>query len=187
MSCAEIPYGRAISYAVLARRIGQPSASRAVGGANGQNPVSIIVPCHRVIGADGGLGGYGGGLDRKRWLLELEAEGLARHPEWQEEPIEHGNRRRASSSLILRNQQPRRGAPDDDRDMQARIESPRFVGGGLSALLLLIITAGAMACRAADSAVAGQEPADPLETLNNSSRMLYAQAKAMAMGARTRF
>jgi methylated-DNA-[protein]-cysteine S-methyltransferase len=82
-----IPYGRAISYAALARRIGQPGASRAVGRANGQNPVSIIVPCHRVIGADGGLGGYGGGLDRKRWLLELEAEGLARHPEWQAESL----------------------------------------------------------------------------------------------------
>jgi methylated-DNA-[protein]-cysteine S-methyltransferase len=82
-----IPYGRAISYAALARHIGQPSASRAVGGANGQNPVAIIVPCHRVIGADGGLGGYGGGLDRKRWLLELEAEGLARHPEWQAEAL----------------------------------------------------------------------------------------------------
>src|SRR5207244_12225923 len=82
-----IPYGRAISYAALARRIGQPGASRAVGRANGQNPVSIIVPYHRVIGADGGLGGYGGGLDRQRWLLELEAEGLARHPEWQAEPL----------------------------------------------------------------------------------------------------
>jgi methylated-DNA-[protein]-cysteine S-methyltransferase len=79
--CA-IPFGVAISYAELARRIGQPSASRAVGGANGQNPISIIVPCHRVIGADGGLGGYGGGLDRKRWLLEHEAEVLARHPQW---------------------------------------------------------------------------------------------------------
>ena len=61
-----IPYGCAISYAELARRIGQPGSSRAVGGANGRNPISIIVPCHRVIGADGGLGGYGGGLDRKR-------------------------------------------------------------------------------------------------------------------------
>jgi methylated-DNA-[protein]-cysteine S-methyltransferase len=79
--CA-IPYGSAISYAELARRIGKPGASRAVGSANGRNPVSIIVPCHRVIGADGGLGGYGGGLDRKRWLLEHEAEALARHPEW---------------------------------------------------------------------------------------------------------
>ena len=79
-----IPYGRAISYAELARRIGQPGSSRAVGGANGRNPISIIVPCHRVIGADGGLGGYGGGLDRKRWLLEHEAEVLARHPHWRQ-------------------------------------------------------------------------------------------------------
>jgi methylated-DNA-[protein]-cysteine S-methyltransferase len=79
--CA-IPYGTAISYVELARRIGQPTASRAVGGANGRNPISIIVPCHRVIAADGTLGGYGGGLDRKRWLLDHEAEVLARHPEW---------------------------------------------------------------------------------------------------------
>ena len=78
----KIPYGCAISYAELARRIGKPGASRAVGSANGRNPVSLIVPCHRVIGADGGLGGYGGGLDRKRWLLEHESEVLARHPEW---------------------------------------------------------------------------------------------------------
>ncbi|MGZ3470661.1 MAG: methylated-DNA--[protein]-cysteine S-methyltransferase [Isosphaeraceae bacterium] len=77
-----ISYGCAISYAELARRIGQPGSSRAVGGANGRNPISIIVPCHRVIGADGGLGGYGGGLDRKRWLLEHEAEVLVRHPQW---------------------------------------------------------------------------------------------------------
>ncbi len=82
----EIPYGTAISYVELARRIGQPAASRAVGGANGRNPISIIVPCHRVIAADGGLGGYGGGLDRKRWLLEHEAEVLARHPQWRGTP-----------------------------------------------------------------------------------------------------
>jgi methylated-DNA-[protein]-cysteine S-methyltransferase len=75
----KIPYGRAISYAELARRVGNPRASRAVGGANGKNPIAVIVPCHRVIAADGGLGGYGGGLDRKRWLLEHEAEVLARH------------------------------------------------------------------------------------------------------------
>ena len=67
-----IPYGETISYGELARRIGQPSASRAVGLANGRNPVSIIVPCHRVIGADGSLTGYGGGMDRKRFLLGLE-------------------------------------------------------------------------------------------------------------------
>jgi methylated-DNA-[protein]-cysteine S-methyltransferase len=82
-----IPYGRAISYAELARRIGRPGSSRAVGGANGRNPIAIIVPCHRVIGADCGLGGYGGGLDRKRWLLEHEAEVLARHPEWRSAPF----------------------------------------------------------------------------------------------------
>jgi len=67
-----IPYGETISYGELARRIGQPSASRAVGLANGRNPVSIVVPCHRVIGADGSLTGYGGGMDRKRFLLGLE-------------------------------------------------------------------------------------------------------------------
>ncbi len=68
----QIPYGQTISYGELARRIGQPSASRAVGLANGRNPVSIVVPCHRVVGADGSLTGYGGGLDRKRYLLALE-------------------------------------------------------------------------------------------------------------------
>jgi methylated-DNA-[protein]-cysteine S-methyltransferase len=69
----EIPYGETISYGELARRVGSPNASRAVGLANGRNPVAIIVPCHRVIGADGSLTGYGGGLDRKVWLLEHEA------------------------------------------------------------------------------------------------------------------
>lgn len=68
----DIPYGETISYGELARRIGQPSASRAVGLANGRNPVSIVVPCHRVIGADGSLTGYGGGMERKRFLLGLE-------------------------------------------------------------------------------------------------------------------
>jgi methylated-DNA-[protein]-cysteine S-methyltransferase len=67
-----IPYGETISYGELARRLGSPSASRAVGLANGRNPISIIVPCHRVIGADGSLTGYGGGVDRKRLLLDLE-------------------------------------------------------------------------------------------------------------------
>jgi methylated-DNA-[protein]-cysteine S-methyltransferase len=68
----DIPFGGTISYGELARRIGQPSASRAVGLANGRNPVSIVVPCHRVIGANGSLTGYGGGMDRKRFLLALE-------------------------------------------------------------------------------------------------------------------
>ena len=75
----EIPFGETTSYGELAREIGHPSAARAVGLANGRNPISIIVPCHRVIGADGSLTGYAGGLSRKRWLLEHEqaAEGRA--------------------------------------------------------------------------------------------------------------
>lgn len=72
----QIPYGQTRSYKQLAAMIGQPSACRAVGGANHHNPVSIIVPCHRVIGADGSLGGYGGGLDKKRILLRLEGHSL---------------------------------------------------------------------------------------------------------------
>ena len=67
-----IPYGETRSYGQLAAMIGQPSASRAVGGANHHNPICIIVPCHRVIGADGSLTGYGEGLDMKEWLLEHE-------------------------------------------------------------------------------------------------------------------
>jgi methylated-DNA-[protein]-cysteine S-methyltransferase len=67
-----IPYGTTISYRELARRVGNPSAVRAVGAANGRTPVPIVIPCHRVVGADGSLTGYGGGLDRKRALLELE-------------------------------------------------------------------------------------------------------------------
>jgi methylated-DNA-[protein]-cysteine S-methyltransferase len=69
----EIPYGETISYGELAKRIGRPDQARAVGTANGQNPIAVIVPCHRVIGANGKLVGYGGGLDNKRRLLELEA------------------------------------------------------------------------------------------------------------------
>jgi methylated-DNA-[protein]-cysteine S-methyltransferase len=68
----DIPYGETTSYGRLASEIGQPTAARAVGLANGRNPVSIIVPCHRVVGADGSLTGYGGGLDRKQRLLDLE-------------------------------------------------------------------------------------------------------------------
>ena len=74
---AEIPHGKTISYGELARRIGQPTAVRAVGLANGRNPISIIVPCHRVIGAGGSLTGYGGGMERKRSLLRLETRLLA--------------------------------------------------------------------------------------------------------------
>lgn len=67
-----IPRGQAISYKELAERIGNPKAARAVGQANGKNPIPLIIPCHRVIAADGGLGGYSSGLDRKRWLLHHE-------------------------------------------------------------------------------------------------------------------
>ena len=68
----EIPPGTTTSYGDIAKRIGSPSASRAVGMANGANPIAVIVPCHRVIGASGALTGYGGGLERKTWLLEHE-------------------------------------------------------------------------------------------------------------------
>lgn len=67
-----IPHGKTISYAELARRVGRPRAVRAAGFTNGQNPISIVIPCHRVIGSDGTLTGYGGGLPRKKWLLEHE-------------------------------------------------------------------------------------------------------------------
>ena len=72
-----IPFGCTISYAELARRLGRPTATRAVGAANGRNPIAVLVPCHRVIGANGTLTGYGGGLDRKAWLLRHEAGVLA--------------------------------------------------------------------------------------------------------------
>ena len=67
-----IPYGETCSYGDIARSVGRPDASRAVGAANGRNPIPIIVPCHRVVGSKGELTGFGGGLDTKRWLLEHE-------------------------------------------------------------------------------------------------------------------
>ncbi len=70
----DIPYGETVSYGELARRIGHPRASRAVGAANGSNPLPIVIPCHRVIGASGKLTGYGGGLDTKKALLTLEQQ-----------------------------------------------------------------------------------------------------------------
>ncbi len=69
----EIPFGETRTYGQLATRLGSPGASRAVGLANGRNPIAVIVPCHRVIGADGSLTGYAGGMDRKRVLLDLES------------------------------------------------------------------------------------------------------------------
>ena len=72
LALRDIPYGETISYAQLARRLDMPTATRAVGAANGRNPLPIVVPCHRVIGADGSLTGFGGGLPTKQFLLRLE-------------------------------------------------------------------------------------------------------------------
>jgi methylated-DNA-[protein]-cysteine S-methyltransferase len=76
----EIPYGRTTSYLEIAARAGNPRAARPAGQAIGRNPLSIIVPCHRVIGSNGSLTGYGGGMERKRWLLEHERKVLAALP-----------------------------------------------------------------------------------------------------------
>jgi methylated-DNA-[protein]-cysteine S-methyltransferase len=72
----EIPYGETVSYGEQARRLGHPGKARAIGAANGSNPLPVIVPCHRVIGSDGRLTGFGGGLDRKAWLLHHERQVL---------------------------------------------------------------------------------------------------------------
>jgi len=74
-----VPYGETLTYGELASRIGRPSAARAVGHANGANPLSVIVPCHRLVGANGALVDYGGGLERKQFLLSLEAAAVQRH------------------------------------------------------------------------------------------------------------
>lgn len=74
----EIPYGETRSYGDLARQLGDPALAQAVGAANGRNPISVVVPCHRVVGADGSLTGYAGGLDRKRFLLDLEEPATAK-------------------------------------------------------------------------------------------------------------
>jgi methylated-DNA-[protein]-cysteine S-methyltransferase len=82
LALREIPYGRTTTYGQIASDLGQPTASRAVGLANGRNPIAVIVPCHRVIGANGTLTGFGGGLPRKRWLLDHERSVLGeRGPE----------------------------------------------------------------------------------------------------------
>lgn len=72
----QIPYGQTRSYAQQAQSIGRPTATRAVAAANGSNKIALIVPCHRVIGSDGSLTGYGGGMPRKQWLLALERSGV---------------------------------------------------------------------------------------------------------------
>ena len=72
LTLADIPYGETVSYAELAMMVGRPNAYRAVGQANGANPIPIVLPCHRVLASGGGIGGYGGGLPMKRQLLEME-------------------------------------------------------------------------------------------------------------------
>lgn len=90
MALRDIPFAQTVSYGDIAREIGNPKGVRAVGLANGRNPISIIVPCHRVIGQNGALTGYGGGIERKRWLLEHEARhaGFAGTPLGRAAPIE---------------------------------------------------------------------------------------------------
>ena len=75
-----IPFGTTISYAEVARRLGRPTAARAVGAANARNPIAVVVPCHRVIGADGKLTGYAGGINKKQWLLAWERRATAAEP-----------------------------------------------------------------------------------------------------------
>jgi methylated-DNA-[protein]-cysteine S-methyltransferase len=77
---AQIPYGKTTSYGAIAKILTRPNASRAVGGANGKNPIVIIIPCHRVLGGDGNLTGYGGGLWRKRWLIGFERGEVVQPP-----------------------------------------------------------------------------------------------------------
>ena len=89
-----IPFGKTLSYGELAIRVGRPNAFRAVGSANGCNPISIIVPCHRVIGSDGQLTGYGGGLGNKRWLLDWERDTKGNNA------VSSANRRRAVTSAV---------------------------------------------------------------------------------------
>lgn len=87
----EIPFGETRNYRQQAERIGRPTAVRAVGTANGANPLAVIVPCHRVIGSDGSLTGYAGGLARKALLLELEGASLpGRRPDWRSEVSARG-------------------------------------------------------------------------------------------------
>jgi methylated-DNA-[protein]-cysteine S-methyltransferase len=86
----EIPCGGTISYSGLAAQIGHPAAVRAVGSANGSNPVGVVVPCHRVIGANGSLTGYGGGMERKSWLLRHESATAVRDPAQEKLFSEHG-------------------------------------------------------------------------------------------------
>jgi len=98
----EIEFGRAVSYTEVARRVSAPKAVRAVGAANGRNPIPIIVPCHRVIGAGGALAGFGGGMERKRWLLDHERAVMSAGGEHQAEQLDLniGSRRGTNRSAM---------------------------------------------------------------------------------------
>ena len=95
----DIPYGGTLSYGELAARIGRPRAARAVGLANGRNPISIVVPCHRVVGSAGQLTGYGGGIERKRHLLDFERGALAARPAGTAVPASAGTPGAAATTL----------------------------------------------------------------------------------------
>jgi methylated-DNA-[protein]-cysteine S-methyltransferase len=95
-----IPFGTTVSYGELARELGRPTAARAVGAANGRNPIAIIVPCHRVIGSTGALTGYAGGIDRKRYLLRREAEVLRCPPHQLGPAREHALERAAAGHYL---------------------------------------------------------------------------------------
>ncbi|MFF9555897.1 methylated-DNA--[protein]-cysteine S-methyltransferase [Streptomyces albus] len=95
----DIPYGGTLSYGELAARIGRPGAARAVGLANGRNPISIVVPCHRVVGSAGQLTGYGGGIERKRHLLDFERGALAAQPAGTAVPSSAGRPGAAATTL----------------------------------------------------------------------------------------
>lgn len=108
----EIPYGTTLTYGEQAAAIGRPTAARAVGGANGRNPLSILVPCHRVIGADGSLTGFGGGLETKRFLLALEAQHTRLNAGSENAVTRHENAEEASLSVAepSKNKRPLRAA-----------------------------------------------------------------------------
>jgi methylated-DNA-[protein]-cysteine S-methyltransferase len=93
----KIPFGETRSYGQLAKRLNNPNGSRAVGLANGRNPIAVIVPCHRVIGADGSLTGFGGGLDRKEWLLTHEGQPVTREMAFGDAMDSKGNSKGANS------------------------------------------------------------------------------------------
>jgi len=95
-----IPFGTTVSYGELARELGRPTAARAVGTANGRNPIAIIVPCHRVIGSSGALTGYAGGIERKRYLLRHEAEVVSRSPHQPGSAREHVLERAAAGHYL---------------------------------------------------------------------------------------